>query len=303
MSESITGSEPVDALLAVPGLGVEHVRRPQILDFSRYRGDPVFALNVPRSVADFFIEAFASDQGADTQFLANKSFPRRTTLRFSLPVPLPLQVQTTSPGMTTFGFYPTEVATAEEARELVKFALNTIAKRETYIFEFTNVDQTTFTTEEVGNLARDFDLVILKEDGPADTATETQSFKLTVMKSHWSAEIDAEFKSAVDELFEVTRVAFCKTCGLVFAPSDNDGKCVVHQHRGRQIPLDSGEWEEIELDENDEPVTIVKYTCCKEVPLDAPGCQSVEKGAHVIDQEKSNNYCKFAVRSAVVYPT
>jgi hypothetical protein len=143
---------------------------------------------------------------------------------------------------------------------------------------------------------------MLRADGEENEELETQTFTLTIMRSHWTAEVDQEFKRGLVDLFDVLRVAYCQNCGLLFAPVDNDRNCVVTHHSGHQLPFPSGEFEEVEMDDdNNEPITIVKWSCCGEVAKDEPGCQSRVMDGHVIDQKRTDAYCRYTVQEAPLY--
>jgi hypothetical protein len=250
-------------------------------------------------VGAFIIEGFAIDQPSSTRFLAEKLFSHPVTLRFSVPATVPVRVSSPSGGFT-FGFYDTTVMTAAETSARFSAIADVIARKEVYVVEFTNVDKIAFTIEEVGSFADDYNLILLKSDGPADDALETQCFTLRILKSHWSPEKERELHEGLRELFDLVFVAFCKNCGLLYSPGDTE-QCVTYKHKGRQLRFESGQLEEVEMDEDDQPIVIVKWSCCGEVPVDEPGCEPVPRGPHVLNEAKTD-YCKFAIAASIVYP-
>ena len=72
---------------------------------------------------------------------------------------------------------------------------------------------------------------------------------------------------------------------MLFSPN-SDGRCYKFFHRGKQIPFENGEIEEVWY--NDEGhYFMVKYTCCGEVPKDEIPiqCGKEENGHHEIDEK------------------
>jgi hypothetical protein len=59
-------------------------------------------------------------------------------------------------------------------------------------------------------------------------------------------------------------------------------------HPGTRVPVDGTDMEAYAIDEEEEDqmITIVKWTCCGETTIDDPGCKEVRKGDHIIDATK-----------------
>jgi hypothetical protein len=175
-----------------------------------------------------------------------------------------------------------------------------IARKELYVVEFTNVDRAAFTTEEIGGFAEERGLILLKSDGHVNVELETQCFTLRILKSHWNPDKEQDLHDGLRELFDDVFVGFCKNCGLLYSPGDT-GQCMTYRHKGKQLRFESGQLEEVELDEDDQPIILVKWSCCGEVASDHPGCEPVPRGPHVLDEEKAD-YCRFAIAASIVYP-
>jgi hypothetical protein len=289
LSESFDPESPMTALNAEPFLGLGLLQRPPIADFSPYYRPPVSRLSVPSAIADFFVEGFAVDQPERTRVLSNKEFRRSVTLKFCLPAILPINVVSERSGFLTFGFYDSPILSATETGERVSAILSVIAAKKVTVAEFTNVDQTVFTTAEIAKFAAEYDLILLKMDGPADPALETQNFTLRVLQSHWSRSRDQDVRVGFKNLFECVYLAFCKNCQMLFGPGDSsETACVTYRHKGKQIEILPGQMEVVDVDENNQPIMIVNWTCCGEVPADDRGCERIVGGAHVIDPAKKN---------------
>jgi hypothetical protein len=300
LSEDFNPSDPLSSLTTHPELGFAVLQKPPITDFSAFRGEPPKRINVPSEVADFFIEGFAVDQPASTKAVANKTFPKPITLKFSLPAIVPISVSSVEQGKVQFGFYETPLLSVAETEQRVNFILSAIARKETYVVDFTNVDKATFTTEEVIDFAADYDLILLKYDGRVNEELEIQDFTLKLLKIHWTVEREKELETGCTELFDLVYVAFCKNCQLVYSPSDTSPS-VSYRHTGKKLEFRPGVWEEVDMDDVDDPVVIEKWSCCGEVAADEQGCEAVPAGPHVLDDTK-RDFCRFSIRTSTVFP-
>jgi hypothetical protein len=290
---------PMPTLRANPLLGLGRLRAPLLTDFSAYQRAPARAIRVPSAVADFFIEGFAVDQPESMKQTPNKSFPTPAVLQFSLPVVVPIAVRSSESDQITFGFYDTPCMTANETFQLVRVLLTVISRKDLFVVEFTNVDRTAFTSQEIAEFAEDYDLVLLKCDGEADEELDVQNFTLKILKTQWNREREENLKDGIEELFRVVYVTYCKQCGLLYAPTDWSS-CSVYQHPGKQLEFSPGQFEEVEVDDDDQPVIIVKWSCCGERLADDPGCSLVERDAHEVDETRKD-FCKFEVSTETVF--
>jgi hypothetical protein len=185
-----------------------------------------------------------------------------------------------------------------ETCDRVDQILKMLARREMYVVEYANVDTQSFTNAEVAAFAEDYEIVVLKSDGALDREMETQNFTLRVLKTNLDPEFDRELRDGFGDLHEMAYVTFCKHCRLLYNPSEAS-PCHIYRHKGTQIPLPSGEMEEVE-DSEDGPIIIGNWTCCGERPLDEPGCEEVDRGQHEPDQSKKD-HCKFVVSTSFVF--
>lgn len=285
MSDQVTESATDDELYATNGLGLDLLSMPPIESLAPYAGQPVRVLRVPARLAEFLIEAFAVDEPPASRHRAGKHFPEQRTLRFAIPVPVPISVGTEKETVT-LGFYDIPGFSSEQVQDLIKKILNIFARREVLVAKLNSVDSRGLTMTEVDDFAFGYDVCVLAQLGAADPDTESQSLSLLVMKSHWDRALEQSVVSGLKELYDDASLGYCKNCKQIF--SEGDGPtCVTTRHSGRQIRFDNGEWEVVEYTEDDEePITFIKYTCCGEVPMDEQGCEEVKRGAHELDSEK-----------------
>lgn len=101
-------------------------------------------------------------------------------------------------------------------------------------------------------------------------------------------EIFNKYKKVLLDYLEKVKLAICKKCDLCFCPA-NDDNCYSYYHKGKQIPFEGGNMEEIVVDDDDEPCIMVNYSCCGECALnDVPlNCGVRENGKHEIKKEIS----------------
>jgi hypothetical protein len=299
LDASFDPDSPMSAFRANPLLGLTRLQKPSLTDFSAYQRSPVRSMSVPSSIADFFIEGFAVDQINSMKQVPNKNFGTPVVLQFSLPAITPIAVRSEKPSEIVLGFYDTPNMSANETFQLVSVILTVISRMELFVVDFTNVDRSAFTREEIIDLAEDYDLVLLKYDGETDDGLDVQDFTLKILKTQWNLEREETVRSGIEEMFRVAYVTYCKQCGLVYAPTDST-PCCVYYHSGKQLEFSPGQLEEVELDDDDQPVVLVKWSCCGEVLADEPGCSVVEKDSHEPDEERKN-FSKYAISTAPVF--
>ncbi len=106
-------------------------------------------------------------------------------------------------------------------------------------------------------------------------------------------------KEIINEYFKNIQLAVCKKCGLYYSPNTPDQICYTYFHKGRQIPLESGQMEELVyvFDSYEVPFPIVNYTCCGEVPKDEIplDCGKRENGKHEMDIEGGGIFSELRV--------
>jgi hypothetical protein len=284
----------MDQLKDIPDLGLRFLSKPALTDFGGYSGVGTSRLSVPIPLAEFFIEAFALDQPQGTALLKDKRFEVPTVLKFRFPAVFPVAVETV-PEYINFGFFDTPIATAAETGQLLHGVLNSLSRVPVYIVEFRQVDQLIVNQAAVAQLARDFNVIVLMRFGETDADFETLSVTVFILLSHWNDARDKALKGALKQLFDQAFVGFCKTCGNVFSPVDG-GKCHTTKHRGKKVPVVGDQYEVIEYDSSNEPVTFEKYQCCGKVVKGSEGC--VTRQRHTLDTTKP--LCSYETKLADV---
>jgi hypothetical protein len=285
MNNQVTETMTDDELYAIKELGLDLLGMPPIESIVRYSGQPVRILRVPAFLAEFLIEAFAVDEPENSRHIAGKHFPMKRTLKFAIPVPVPISVETQG-AMIALGFYDIPGFPSEQVQDLVKKILTAFDKREVLIMKLNSVDSRGLTMAEIDEFAYGYDVCVLARLGEADPVAESRSLSLAIMKSHWDPALEQSVVTGLEGLYKAASLGYCKNCKQIFADADG-ATCITTRHKGRQIPFDDGEWEVVEYTEDDEyPVTFVRYTCCGEVPVDERGCEQVKQGPHELDPEK-----------------
>jgi hypothetical protein len=192
----------------------------------------------------------------------------------------------TQSGMVALGFYDIPGFSSEHVQDLVRKILNAFARREVLVAKLNSVDSRSLTMAEIDEFAYGYDVCVLAQLGAADPETESRSLSLAIMKSHWDRALEQLVLGGLKQLYDDASLGYCKNCKQIFAKADG-ATCVTTRHKGRQIRFDNGELEVVEFTEDDEePVTFVRYTCCGEVPVDEKGCEQVRRGRHELDPDK-----------------
>jgi hypothetical protein len=295
MNNEVTDSMTDDEFYATEDLGLDLLSMPPIDSLAPYGGQPVRILRVPAGVADFLIEALALDEPEDSRHLAGKHFPEKRTLKFAMPVPVPISVETQ--GVTvSLGFYDIPGFLSERVQDLVKKILNAFAQREVLVAKLNLVDSRSLTMTEIDEFAYGYDVCVLARLGQTDPDQESRSLSLMIMKSHWDGALEQSVMKGLKQLYDSAALGYCKNCKQIFAEADG-ATCFTTRHKGQQIHFEDGEWEVVDYTEGDEePITYVRYTCCGEVPIDEKGCEQVKRGAHELDPEKVLSSLEFCTQ-------
>jgi hypothetical protein len=290
MNDSVTYDTPEADLFAIPDLRLDLLSRPPLTDFRPYTtANFARGLRVPAVFAEFFIECFAVDEPRATLHRRHKVFPRDgAVLKFQLPAVLPIVVK--PEGKTvTFHFVDTPLLGSIETEQIVKRLLNVLSSRSLFVAKLERIDARSFAEriDDIDSFAVDLDIRLLFDVGSIDRNLEVHDVTFFVIKSHWDGELERDVRESIAAFFDRTAVNYCSKCRLLFAPGDGEG-CFETYHRGRQIPFENGNLEEVDWNEEEdgEPVTLVKYTCCGEVAKDDPGCERMPAGVHNADQER-----------------
>jgi hypothetical protein len=284
MDDSIASDTPLEVLEGIPDLGLGLLTRPPLTDFSRYLKDPVCRrLRVPRRLAEFFIESFAEDEPPEQLHLSPKRFPvSGGLLKFRLPAVVPVIV-TGEERQLVFGFFDTPLLASTETEGIFKRLLTVLSQRTLLTAHFRRVDERGFDPNLIDVFSSELDVRVLVQSGPVNRELECRDVTIFVMKSHWDEELGGLVRSKLGELYQTIALNYCRKCGLLFSADDGEG-CVTTSHRGHKIQFDNGLWELVEFEDgDDEPITIVRWSCCGEMPTDEPGCVSAPAGSHELD--------------------
>ena len=90
-----------------------------------------------------------------------------------------------------------------------------------------------------------------------------------------------KIEEAIKEIFEIVRLFFCLKCKSAYPISYKT--CFEYYHPGHRIPFESGEMEEVDFDEYDEPVVLQNWSCCGECAEDELPCEKRPNGEHERD--------------------
>ena len=103
-----------------------------------------------------------------------------------------------------------------------------------------------------------------------------------------------EIRSKCEQYLSKVQLAVCKKCKLWFNPAD-PAECYRYYHKGKRIPFDSGEFEEVEMDEEEEePIYYENWSCCGEMPKgETPfECGKESQGDHEVDEKEEKGSIK-----------
>jgi hypothetical protein len=226
---------------------------------------PAHSMNVPRCLAEFFIEALAEDAPEIRRHRGRKEYRSPVILRIRLPDPIPMLVSTHDDAKIQFGFFDTETEMADALERRVSVALNQLAGRSLFIADFRSVDIQNFPDEAIPAIAREFKLPLLRLERGIDRENELKSFIVKILEVEWGDVLAAKVRAALQEAFERGKVCTCKVCGLMFSPLDHGG-CEEAYHRGQRLRFPSGAIQEDDIEGGDR-VTYINTSCCGRVLL------------------------------------
>ena len=235
-------------------------------------------MNVPPDFAIPFLQLFGN---IPEKLLLSPTFtvPNKN-LTINIPSPITIGV-TTNEDKFQFSFFPTNSASSNDIQAVINIALNSIAWSQWRLYAIKNIDnQTGFTEKDFLALAQKYNTVIQilkKEESLED---ESLSIQFRVLQIAFkNTEKTKQFDQDIQKMFENAKLCSCKKCKQIYVKG-NCSDCLEYYHPGEQIPFESGEWEEIDYDDNGEEVVLYNYSCCGVIPFDELGCQSRNNGHH-----------------------
>jgi hypothetical protein len=251
-------------------------------------------MNVPRLLAEFFIEAFAVDGPEVFRHCAHKHFPKPVVLPVCFPERIPMSFSSPEPQKIQIGFFESPRESSVDLERRVGAALNAMARRNLLIAEFRRVDTQNFPDAAITAVARRFGLPLLRLDQERDEGMQTKNVvvRIMIVEALWTQDVDAEIRKACTQAFVQGKVAYCSVCGLVFSAPDA-AQCKVRLHPGKRIPFEGGAWEEQDIVGGDR-VTYGNFTCCGR-GIVGDGCQVHVTPEHRADTERSLSELLFDV--------
>lgn len=234
-----------------------------------------YPMNVPYLLIDFLIESFATDQPIEIQHKEHKGIQDRI-LHLDIPFSIPMKFSYNDEKVRIeffdlFELTRKKVFPNSEILDICNNVLTAFSERQVLCVHFDQIDSN-FDFSEFTRLANELDFVYIYSTPIPNEEDESISFDLKIMEYDWSQNKESQIVKALNALFTSFSIHECAKCGLLYSPTDGS-ICYKTVHEGRQIPFDSGEMEEIGLDEDNNPVTYVNYECCGEVPINEPGCK------------------------------
>jgi hypothetical protein len=231
MSNGIDEQTSETELRQIPELGIQFIGRPRKLT----EPDRLIRLmNVPTLIAEFFIEALATDQPPELCHLDGKVFTRPVVMNVALPEPVPMSFSSQGGGKIQIGFFDTDLESAADIERRVSSALSAIAQRKMLIASFTNVDRVRFPVEGAAELADGLGVCVLRKGGDVDEEGEVHSFILKIMQSHWEDETTDRVVARLEALKESSRIAKCTNCDYWFCPAEG-GECAVTKRAHHEL--------------------------------------------------------------------
>jgi hypothetical protein len=282
MNEAVRADAPLAETIANPRLGLRlregaPIRGP-------FRPPGIAALDTDHRLASFLLEGLWPGLPDAQQHSPIKLFSEPKVISLRLPVTLPVCIWTRG-NRTVLGFFDTARVSAQETRALVEGALESLARREVLVARLVGVDARSFATS-VREFATEWDIYLVFSVDATNQQNETQDVTVRMLKSHWEQGLDERIRAALVELFEDLAVRMCANCKLLFSGGDGPS-CITYRHPGHRVFVEGSEMEIAEIDEEeDDFVTIVKWSCCGEKRIDDPGCEVVRTGNHVADPQK-----------------
>lgn len=201
--------------------------------------------------------------------------------QLNIPVTVSVLIQYIDFDKYKISFADNEPIKAEQIhKQLIECALPKIKSTECILATFSKTDpiDSNFLRSELKNAV----IVLIPDERTAE-----EECAITYVEV-FDTELDKnEIEQVLNKCFETVKLAVCSKCKLFFCPSQNE-ICYRYFHRGKQIKFESGQWEEIDEDEEEEPITLVNYSCCGECIKDEPpmNCGKEAQGNHIVDTKE-----------------
>jgi hypothetical protein len=284
MDEAVSAATPLVDLVSNPKLGLHLRAGPAIT--GRFYPPGKLTLDADSRLVSFLLEGLGDRLPEAFLHWPLKAFPSPRVVGLRLPVALPVCF-TTNGNATTLGFFDTARVSAAETRSIVQGVLDNLSRLDVLVARFGGVDARSFR-DTVCDFAHEWDIYLVYSVDKTDKENETLDVTVKMLKSHWEPGLELGIIRAFQDLIDEVTVYTCKKCGLFFSKQDGP-TCVTYRHPGKRVPVDGIEMETWEMDEEEEDrvITVVKWSCCGETTLEDPGCTEVGRGDHVIDPTKS----------------
>ncbi|OHT17705.1 hypothetical protein TRFO_01021 [Tritrichomonas foetus] len=173
-------------------------------------------------------------------------------------------------------------------------ALATIKARECVICNYSDADpveKPAFLSHFPADIQNDIYFVAVPDETTEEDDVATTN--VYIFSNKFNDEVFGKIKSACEGYFNEIKLMTCKQCQCFYAPGGKHEECFEFYHKGKQIPFESGEMEEVDEDEDGEPITLVNYSCCGENIKGEPPmqCGKKSRGNHIPDQGKEISKC------------
>ena len=206
-------------------------------------------------------------------------------IQLNIPVAVNVGIKYKSFDQYEITFADNQPFSAEQIyKQVIECSLKQIKSNECILATFSKTD---IDSTIIGKFNEDNAVVVFIPD----EATINDEYTNAYVEIFFPEKIDdillKKYRKILLEYYKTVQIEICKKCHLYFSPSSQDQTCYTYYHKGRQIPFDSGEMEEIVDDGYEEPYTVVNYSCCgecnkDEVPM---ACGKKENGKHEADNK------------------
>ena len=239
---------------------------------------------VERSVAGLFMAHFSKDYKLISSLLRGRGIESeedvdsKHIVQVLLPKAVFIALRRVDESGFEFSFADHGPIEAGIIRQMFDMAVQTIQNTPKFVWRFTQCDDP--FPSVIQELNRSLPSAVI--DIPTNESLEKEFEDFDLIFCPLSPNVDPhQIEEAANSVFESTKLVKCHICHMFYNPKGDSANCVRYFHPGKRIPLDSGDMEEIEADEETgEMVTIVNYTCCGETALEDPGCKEEKMGSH-----------------------
>lgn len=129
-------------------------------------------------------------------------------------------------------------------------------------------------------------LFVIQDESALDNDLATTH--LIFLSHDTSDELKKQLKDISMDYFKDIRLVKCSRCHCFFCPNQENEQCITGKHKGKQIPFETGEMEQVDVDEDGEPYYVINMSCCGEVIKDDTDidsyCDKVIHGKHIEDK-------------------